>query len=213
MLTGFSVVEWIGSNLRELIPAKTIKPHQSAIKYTLGRIGTWSDWRKQKGYKKVVFSKYKISIVKHPPVVLDHKAIKTGWVWFLPFFQQVEVVDTSEETMDLLAQSITTRDRKQVVFSVNVVWQVVDLIAYMTNVQSAELSIEGSARVYCAQKARQWTFDELIDNQETLEKELKSLLHKKIKEWGVKIHEVGITDFAETKHYRFFGDNHWSKTS
>lgn len=201
-----SIVEFIATNLREMVPVKTIRPYQRGIQYTFGLLGTWRDWQKQRGHHTFDWkARWFFRWVE--PVEIDHKPRMPGWEWYFPFIQQVDIIDTNEETFDLLVQSITTKDDKAVSFSANIVWYVIDAIAYMTNVQNAEKSMEGASRVYCARRIRGWEYKDLVDKQKELESELKTLLNQKSKKWGVRVVEIGLTDFVQTKQFRLFGDN------
>lgn len=236
-----NVIEWVASNLRELIPVKTIRTYQKGIKYTFGLLGGFRDWQKQRGYytefvfEPVITKVYDIqwnedivwgtwrswrfpytvslNLIKRFGVMeLRHKPCQPGWEWYVPFAQQVEIIDVAEETYDLLVQSVTTKDFRKVTFSANIVWRVKDAISYMNDVQDVEKSMEGASRVFCSRQIRKWTFQELIDRQDELEAELKKVLNKFASGWGIKIEEVGFTDFVETEQYRLFGDAPYLKS-
>lgn len=212
-----NVVEWLGSNIKELIPVRTIRPYQKGVKYTFGRIGGFADWWRQRGAYLVERSPssmrcfiwdvrdVRLRLVRLEPDEKLPKQLEPGWHWFILFFQQIEIVDVEAEGLDLLVQSITTLDMRQVVFSANIEFETFNAVSYYNNVQSVNTSLENTARVFCARRIRKWNFAEAVARQDELEAELKTELNKKAKKWGIKILDVGLTDFVETTHYRYFG--------
>ena len=57
-----------------------------------------------------------------------------------------------------------------------------------------------------AKRVREWTWDELVASQRDLERSLRGTMTTRAKEWGVTIHDVGLTDLTIAKPLRLYGD-------
>ena len=138
---------------------------------------------------------------------VPHRVLPPGFNWIVPFrIEQVEEVTVSEETMDLMVQSITTTDDVSVTFSVNIVFYVTDPILYYTKVNDFNRSAEGHARIHLAQRARALTWAELLSQQKALETSLSGTLTTRLKGWGAEVITVGFTDLTKARTFRFFSD-------
>lgn len=124
-------------------------------------------------------------------------------LWWIEELHEESVV---EQVFNLPTQSVTTKDDVTVTFSVNVTFQITDVLLNLTKVNHFDASLEGAAMVHLAQRIRSWSWAELVADQKVLEKSLKDTLTTRVKKWGVEIVDVGITDLVKGKVYRFFGD-------
>lgn len=139
---------------------------------------------------------------------LLHRTMEPGLHWHWPFrIEEVEELSVSEQTKNLLSQSVTTSDGVAVTFSVNIVYDIVDAAKTFTEVQDFEESLEGAAMIHLARRIRSWTWDELLSNQKDLEDSLEGTLTTRVKKWGARIITVGITDLTRAKPFRIFGDS------
>ena len=126
------------------------------------------------------------------------------FLWW--FFDELMDCSVVEQTKDLLFQSITTSDGRQVSFSVNITYEITDAMLNLTAVHNFESSLEAAARIHLARKLRDRTWDALYADQKAIEASLEGTLTTKVKPWGVTITDVGITDFVQAKQLRLLGD-------
>jgi regulator of protease activity HflC (stomatin/prohibitin superfamily) len=136
-----------------------------------------------------------------------HRVMEPGLNWLIPF--NVDVVSeivVVEETMDLMVQSITTKDDVSVTFSINLVFCVVDPMLYHTAVTDFNRSAEGYARIHLSQRARDKTWPELLADQRKLEASLEGTLSTRLAKWGATVVSVGFTDLTRARPFRLFAD-------
>lgn len=138
---------------------------------------------------------------------VPHRVLEPGWNWILPFrIEHVEEIVVVEQTMDLMPQSITTKDDASVTFSVNLVYRVTDPVAYHTVVTDFDRSAEAYARIHLSQRARDKTWRELLEDQKKLESSLEGTLSTRLAKWGADVVSVGFTDLTKAKTFRVFAD-------
>lgn len=122
--------------------------------------------------------------------------------WFQQIVEQIVV----EQPENLPTQTVTCKDGTPATLSVNFVYEVVDAEAAVNNVAHLATSLQARAMMQVAKKARGWTWPELVEKQTDLERSIRETLTTRAKDWGIRITDVGITDLAHARAYRFFGD-------
>ena len=138
---------------------------------------------------------------------IPHRVMNPGFNWLVPFkVESVEEVIVVEQTMDLMVQSITTKDDVSATFSVNLVWYVTDPTLYHTAVTDFERSAEGYARIHLSQRARDKTWTELLADQKQLERSLEGTLSTRLAKWGAAVVSLGFTDLTRARPFRLFAD-------
>lgn len=124
----------------------------------------------------------------------------------IPWFDDIQVRDTREDTYNLATQSITTKDDVSVSLSANFVYQIDDVRAAVLNVQEFTSSLQDLAMVHLSERIRELSWPELRDGQKDLERSLKGTLETRARKWGVGISRVGITDLVKARQFRHFGE-------
>src|SRR5688500_546700 len=135
----------------------------------------------------------------------DTAELTTGIYAFLPFFGNIEIVAVVPDVMDLGVHSVTTKDDRQVTFSANVAYEIVDARAMWTKVQDLDVRLSRLAEGHMASRIRDWDYAELIANQKDLERSLKGTLETRAKGWGVKVLDCWLTDLVAARQWRLFG--------
>lgn len=136
---------------------------------------------------------------------IPHRVMEPGWRWMWPCkIEEVAEVVVVEQTMDLMVQSITTKDDVSATFSVNVVYCVSDPIKHHTAVTDFERSAEAYARIHLSQRVRERTWRELLDDQKKLEISLEGTLSTRLAKWGTDVVSVGFTDLTKARPIRLF---------
>jgi regulator of protease activity HflC (stomatin/prohibitin superfamily) len=133
------------------------------------------------------------------------RTLDPGWWVRIPYVDDVEDVTVVDDVLDLPVQSITTKDGHMVSFSANIAYEIVDVHKMYCRVQDFETSLSRAAMNHLARKVRDWTWDELMLNQRDLEKSLRDTMTTRVKEWGVKVLDVGLTDLVQAQQYRVYG--------
>lgn len=140
----------------------------------------------------------------------DVALLQSGWHWYWPFKQAIEVVDTAEDVIDCQVQSLTTKlddaaRSEEVTLSFVITFRITDARKLYVGLQDWQVNIERAARRYIHRRVRAWTYRELIDKQTQLESGLKETLTAKFEKWGVEITDVGLTDLTSARNYRVYG--------
>lgn len=136
------------------------------------------------------------------PAETATQRIGPGTHFCIWYFQEIHKESTVPQVLDLLAQSVTTKDEKVVSFSVNVEYEITDVTSNITKVHDFEKSLEAWCRIHLARRVRELNYSELIARQEWLEKRLSETLTTRAKRWGAQINDVGFTDLTLSRTYR-----------
>lgn len=166
--------------LKELQPIRVVRSYEQGVYFRNGQISRWK-------------------------IGAPELAIPPGVYVVIPFFDDIELINIQEDTIDLPMQSITTKDGKAVTMSWNVEFQIVDAVLHFMSVADFNENLPRKASRHISSKVRDWTWDELLGAQSNLEASLKGTLQTATKDWGVKILKVGLTDMVQAKPYRLIG--------
>jgi regulator of protease activity HflC (stomatin/prohibitin superfamily) len=135
--------------------------------------------------------------------------LESGLYWFTPLHQEIRIENVKPQVMDLLPQTITLKNTDQVSFSVNIEYEIEDVEANILNVHLFKFSMEAASRVHLARRIRKLdSLVALLANQDDIERGLRRTLRDKAKRWGVKVHDVGMTDLSSSRTIRLLGDAH-----
>jgi regulator of protease activity HflC (stomatin/prohibitin superfamily) len=105
----------------------------------------------------------------------------------------------------LVRPLLTTKDNHKITFSANALWAITSVLKYWTKVHDPHDNLMRVAEGFLAREIRDLTYDELLQNQETLEQALLLALRKQAQKWGVSIKDVWLTDLVEARPFRIFG--------
>lgn len=136
----------------------------------------------------------------------DHAVLSPGLHWFVPGAESIEIVNVAPETHNLPTQSAYTKDGKAVTFSGNICYRIVDARKMFVSVQSFDDALAAFAMVHIAAHIATVTLATLRRNREAMESAMAEALSEKVAEWGAEIEWFGLTDVAETRAFRLFGD-------
>ena len=126
--------------------------------------------------------------------------LNPGFHWKVWLLHQVEIVSVVDEVVNLPVQSVMTKDRKLICFSVNIGFRIDDPVKHWEGVQDFEESTRGLSMTHLAKRVREKSLDELLADLPALESSLRATLTTRFKDWGTEVFSVGFTDFAETQH-------------
>ena len=94
---------------------------------------------------------------------------------------------------------VSTQDGRSLRLRANVRYEVVDATAAWNNVQDYKDNLADECRTNIARVVRKREYAGLLADQDKVEREAKNEINAVVKEWGIKVHRVGITDFLLTK--------------
>jgi regulator of protease activity HflC (stomatin/prohibitin superfamily) len=111
-----------------------------------------------------------------------------------------------DDFMELPIQSVITKDKKLVCFSVGIGYKIVDAVKHYCEVTEFKEATAGVAMMHLAQRVREQTEEELTQDLKTLEGSLRGTLTTRLKSWGTEVFQVGFVDFScNIRTYRLFG--------
>lgn len=155
------------------------------------------------GKKKPVFPEgYKRSIIglpKHPKRFKKKKVLEAGFYFNIPIIDEIVTRYQQEKVLNLgnISVPTTDEDSKNVTVSCNIRYELLDLYRAYTAVYDYEATLKDYTIAMLAKHSRGKKYDEW-KNPNTVEK-LEEIIREDLKKratdkWGLKIHEVYITD-------------------
>lgn len=145
--------------------------------------------------------------VKFKKGVAVRKDYKEGIHWFWPIRERIEIMAVREQVDLLESQSLTTRCNKSVVLRFNIKYSVWSAWRLWVMVHDCYDSLYAEAQGLIAKYVAEADWDTLRFDASGVSSEVSKLLHKKVKKWGFRVHEVNIVELIEAGHYRVFGDS------
>lgn len=128
----------------------------------------------------------------------EPKPLPAG-IWFhWPTIDRIEPVPCKERFIDLPVQSATTKDGRNVTFSVNVGYSIFNGVLACTEVHDLEDAMSRIAMGHLHRRIHEWDLAQLMEQLAKLEQSLEGTLTTRVKRWGCQVDDVGITDMVET---------------
>lgn len=134
--------------------------------------------------------------------------LKPGFHWKIWFVHSIETITVVDDFIELPIQSIITKDEKLVCFSVNIGYRINDVVRHFCEVDDFQRATVGISMTHLAQRVREQSLTELVQDLKKLENSLQGTLTTRMKNWGTEIFSVGFTNFAQVPtQFRVFGIN------
>ncbi len=143
------------------------------------------------------------------------KILRAGVYFYFPFFEHIVTDYKQERILDLGYVSVLTSDpepeSKVVIVSCNLRFEMMDFYRAYTAVYDYEESLRYHALSILAQKClgrrfEDWKRPETVaDLEKKVVEELRKLVTEK---WGIKIHQIYVTDVTNARIFNFVGDTH-----
>ncbi len=134
------------------------------------------------------------------------KNLKPGFYFFCPIFQQIDVTASCYQEADSIIQTFSTEDGKTISLSANVGYTVYNAAKWFTEVHNFDRTIERSIRRHLFRRLYSLEYAEIRRTIPSLAEELQKAIHAQATGWGVRIHEVGLTDFVSAPTYRILNE-------
>jgi regulator of protease activity HflC (stomatin/prohibitin superfamily) len=132
--------------------------------------------------------------------------LQPGLHFFCPGLQEIEEVAVAYQEIDCSLQSMQTSDDLSVTFSANVGYEIKDAVKWRIKVHHFDGSIERAARGYLGDLINQTDYETIRSHTGEFGDQVRVMLQKKAKLWGVKIVSVHLADFVKARQYRFLGN-------
>ncbi len=135
---------------------------------------------------------------------LFRRVLKPGWRLHLPFeIDEITLMNIRQTSMELAAQSVTTRDGKEIVIRGVLLWEIFDIKKTLLDVEDATGTL-GNIAVGLIQECVEVT--DLADIRTRAFRTLvKRHIQKQARKWGISVRTVRFQDLTVAKSYRIFG--------
>lgn len=128
------------------------------------------------------------------------RALEPGLHWKWPLVEQVVEFTTAIQTMRLLSQTIDTKDRRQVVATTIVKYEIVSVEKFITQIFDQK-DVLGDVTMGAVRDAvAELTYEELIASPPS--KPILDAVRKECNQYGFKIHRVTFIDLSRTRSLR-----------
>lgn len=138
--------------------------------------------------------------------------LETGFHICIPGYHTYHEVPRTPQVIKLGKQSMITKDGVCIVFSANVVIQVVEPIAHFFEVHDFDEAMKDIAMQHLGDRVHALTYKQEdgapVDLDASLLRSLRTTLETRLRDWGTKVLSVGFVDFVPTEHQvRLFQDD------
>lgn len=129
-----------------------------------------------------------------------------GLHWRVPFLDEVQTWPATEQAYDLETAAVTTADGVEIAISANLALQLTSIRQLYGTVWSAERTVcrlaIGEIASYCA--AEPWA--RLSTRRAAVEAELLARLNARVRDWGLRVPRVHLTDLVKVRPHRHYVD-------
>lgn len=130
-----------------------------------------------------------------------HRELDPGFHWIIPFEVERVIADNVvPRTMNLGAQSLTTKDGAQIVLGVILTARIHDIRKSLLDVEHVDAAVQDSCYAEVARVVHEHTWDEM--QAESINDELLKSCRKRAFGYGVEIMRAQFSDLARCKSLR-----------
>jgi regulator of protease activity HflC (stomatin/prohibitin superfamily) len=155
----------------------------------------WPWWWVQEGERGVFYKRGK-----------PQRELGSGVHFAFWWFNQIKIEKVAVDTLNIPTLSETTSDGQEVAYSANFIYEVDNLIFKQTKVQDFQESLQNLVMIHLGRVIRKHDYNWIRDNRDKIERRIRKIARIYASRWGVRIHEVGITDFVRPQQIRHMGD-------
>jgi regulator of protease activity HflC (stomatin/prohibitin superfamily) len=130
-----------------------------------------------------------------------HRKLMPGFHWVIPFEVERVIADNVvPRTMNLGAQSLTTKDGAQIVLGVIITARIHDIAKSVLEVENVDGAVQDSCYAEVARVVHEHTWDEM--QAESINDDLLKACRKRAFGYGVEIMRTQLSDLARCKTLR-----------
>lgn len=135
----------------------------------------------------------------------ENGLFKTGVHFYWPIVTEVEVVPVKRQTVNLVAQYVTTKDDIAVGVSGIVVYEVSDVVKLLTESFEYDDTVKDFALAAIKNAMSSMTYIDIKESHEDFDEVLTDLLRKELQDYGINVLNVTLTDFTKCRVYALWG--------
>jgi len=129
------------------------------------------------------------------------RTVGPGIAWHLPFqIDEITTLNVKQSSMELDEQVLTTADGVKIVISVNLLWSVFDIKKALIDVEACDDTLSDIALGFVQELVEESEWDYIRTS--AFRKELKGLIQKQARKFGITASTVKVANLAETRVYR-----------
>lgn len=117
----------------------------------------------------------------------------------VPWFMEIHTVPVKPDILKLWNINVTTKDGAALRIRANVRYEIFDAIKAWNEIQDYKDNLGDECRTHLSGVVREVEYKTLLADQANVEREAKNAANKIVRDWGIKVIRVGITDFIKTK--------------
>lgn len=134
------------------------------------------------------------------------RKIPSGCLYFYwPVWTEVEWVELRRRTMNLATQVVMLQN-KPVAVSAVVVYEVVDTLKALTEVQDYEEALQDLALYAVRNALYDVTLAKLASDEASVETSMRRELTKRVKRYGIKVHDVFLSNVSPCRTLMLLGE-------
>lgn len=127
---------------------------------------------------------------------------------FWPLVTEILQLPTARTTHNLVTQTLLTKDGRQVVVGVVVVYSITDVVLALSEVWDVSDAVSDIAQCAVVGVMAGNDFDIIVKGIcSDIEQELTKATRERLKTFGIKVHKCSITDFSPCQVYRVISDS------
>lgn len=136
---------------------------------------------------------------KHP------RALPPGWYFKFPYINTVAVDNVVDTTILLPAQSVITKDNKQIIVKGSVGFKVINFVKFFNNVYDTKSALSDRTNVIIKELISANNFDSIRDS--IFDAAILSILQRQVSKYGIKVQYACLIDITESRSFRLFNEN------
>lgn len=129
------------------------------------------------------------------------RTVGPGVAWHLPFtLDEITCLNVKPDSMKLDEQVLTTKDKKSIVISVNLLWSIFDIKKCTIDVEDAADTLSDIALGFVNELVTDTTWHQI--KTDAFRKELKRRIQRQARKFGITVSTVKVANLAITRVYR-----------
>lgn len=132
------------------------------------------------------------------------RQLKRRWYIYLPLITEVEIYPVCLQSINLINQTLMTKDLKALVVGGILEFSIENLLVALTEVYDIDQFVQNVAITAIRFEIVGKTLDELQENQGSVDRQLTRTIRRRLKKYGVHVHRVRLSDFAPAHVHRIW---------
>jgi regulator of protease activity HflC (stomatin/prohibitin superfamily) len=129
------------------------------------------------------------------------RTVGPGVAWHLPLgLDEITCLNVKTDSMELAEQVLTTKDKKSIVISVNLLWSIFDIKKCTIDVEDAADTLSDIALGFVHDLVEETTWHQI--KTKAFRSELKRHIQRQARKFGISVSTVKVANLSTTRVYR-----------